>query len=75
MVRDVILHARRRVHALVRLLAGDYPNARKLGTDRLFTIDELVDIVCNIAGAMLTWVLDSLEGLEEPCGGRRASKV
>jgi nucleoside-diphosphate-sugar epimerase len=34
-------------------MRSDYPHPLNLGTDRLVTIDELVDIVCRIAGKRL----------------------
>jgi GDP-D-mannose 3', 5'-epimerase len=41
------------VEGLIRLMASDYPQALNLGTDRLVTIDELVDLVSAIAGKKL----------------------
>jgi GDP-D-mannose 3',5'-epimerase len=41
------------VEGLMRLMASDYHEALNLGTDRLVTINELVDIVCGIAGKAL----------------------
>lgn len=41
------------VEGLIRLMASDYPHALNLGTDRLVTIDELVDLVSAIAGKKL----------------------
>ncbi|TME35131.1 MAG: NAD-dependent epimerase/dehydratase family protein [Chloroflexi bacterium] len=38
------------VEGIYRLMRGDYPHPLNLGTDRLVTIDELVDIVAMIAG-------------------------
>ncbi len=42
------------VEGLIRLMASDYPHALNLGTDRLVTVDALVDLVCAIAGKTLT---------------------
>ena len=41
------------VEGLLRLMASDYHEALNLGTDKLVTINELVDIVCRIAGKTL----------------------
>lgn len=41
------------VEGIVRLMRSDYPNPLNLGTDRLVTIDEVVDIVAGIAGKRL----------------------
>ena len=41
------------VEGLIRLMASDYPHALNLGTDRLVTIDELVDLVSAVAGKRL----------------------
>jgi nucleoside-diphosphate-sugar epimerase len=38
------------VEGIFRLMRSDYPHPLNLGTDRLVTINELVDIVCGIAG-------------------------
>ena len=38
------------VEGIYRLMRSDYPHPLNLGTDRLVTIDELVDIVATIAG-------------------------
>lgn len=38
------------VEGLLRLMASDYPEPLNLGTDRLVTINGLVDLVCRIAG-------------------------
>jgi GDP-D-mannose 3', 5'-epimerase len=42
------------VEGLIRIMASEYRDALNLGTDELVTINELVDIVCNIAGKRLT---------------------
>jgi GDP-D-mannose 3', 5'-epimerase len=42
------------VEGLIRIMASDYCDALNLGTDELVTIDELVDLVCEIAGKRLT---------------------
>jgi nucleoside-diphosphate-sugar epimerase len=42
------------VEGLLRLMASDYHGPLNLGTDRLVTINELVDMVCAIAGKNLT---------------------
>ena len=41
------------VEGLVRLMRSDYREPLNLGRDRLVTIDQLVDIVCGIAGKKL----------------------
>ncbi len=41
------------VEGIYRLMRSDYAEPLNLGTDRLVTIDELVDIVCRIAGKRL----------------------
>jgi GDP-D-mannose 3',5'-epimerase len=42
------------VEGLVRLMASDHHEALNLGTDRLVTINELVDLVAKVAGKRLT---------------------
>ena len=42
------------VEGLLRLMASDYSEPLNLGTDRLVTINELVDMVCQVAGKHLT---------------------
>jgi GDP-D-mannose 3',5'-epimerase len=41
------------VEGLVRIMASDYGDALNLGTDELVTIDQLVDLVSEIAGKQL----------------------
>jgi GDP-D-mannose 3',5'-epimerase len=41
------------VEGLVRLMACECPDPLNLGSDRMVTVDELVDIVCRIAGVQL----------------------
>jgi nucleoside-diphosphate-sugar epimerase len=41
------------VEGLVRLMNSDYRDPLNLGTDELVTIDELVDLVCEVAGKNL----------------------
>ena len=41
------------VEGLVRIMASDYRDALNLGTDELVTIDQLVDLVCEVAGKRL----------------------
>jgi len=41
------------VEGLVRLMASEYREPLNLGTDRLISINGLVDLVCNIAGKQL----------------------
>ncbi len=41
------------VEGLIRLMASDYREPLNLGTDRLVTINELVDLVCGVAGKSL----------------------
>ena len=54
------------VEGLMRLMASDFRQALNLGTDRLVTIDELVDIVSRIAGKRLL----RLHDLSKPQGVR-----
>jgi nucleoside-diphosphate-sugar epimerase len=42
------------VEGLLRLMASDYHEPLNLGTDRLVTINELVDMVCVVASMKLT---------------------
>ncbi len=42
------------VEGLLRLMAGDYSEPLNLGTDRLVTINQLIDLVSNVAGKRLT---------------------
>jgi GDP-D-mannose 3',5'-epimerase len=42
------------VEGLVRLMASDYHNPLNLGTDRLVTINQLVDLVSKVANKRLT---------------------
>jgi GDP-D-mannose 3', 5'-epimerase len=42
------------VEGLLRIMAGSYSNALNLGTDQLVTVDELIDLVCAVAGKRLT---------------------
>jgi len=37
------------VEGLLRLMASNYPEPLNLGTDRLISVNELVDLVCKIA--------------------------
>jgi GDP-D-mannose 3',5'-epimerase len=41
------------VEGLIRIMACDYRDALNLGTDELVTIDQLVDLVCEVAGKRL----------------------
>ena len=41
------------VEGLVRLMASDYSEPLNLGTDRLVTINQLIDLVSNVAGKRL----------------------
>jgi GDP-D-mannose 3', 5'-epimerase len=41
------------VEGLLRLMASDYREPLNMGTDRLISINELVDLVCEIAGKRL----------------------
>jgi GDP-D-mannose 3', 5'-epimerase len=41
------------VEGLVRLIASDYHDPLNLGTDRLVTVNELVDLVCSVSGKRL----------------------
>lgn len=41
------------VEGLLRLMASDYHEPLNMGTDRLISINELVDLVCEIAGKRL----------------------
>jgi nucleoside-diphosphate-sugar epimerase len=42
------------VEGLTRITASSYREALNLGTDQLFTIDDLVDLVAKIAGKRVT---------------------
>jgi GDP-D-mannose 3',5'-epimerase len=42
------------VEGLIRIMASDYRDALNLGTDELVTIDQLVDLVSEVAGKRLT---------------------
>lgn len=42
------------VEGLMRIMSSNYHDALNLGTDELVTIDQLVDIVCQVAGKRLT---------------------
>jgi nucleoside-diphosphate-sugar epimerase len=41
------------LEGMLRLMASDFGDALNLGTDRLVTVDELIDIVSTIAGKKL----------------------
>jgi len=41
------------VAGLIRLMASDYAEPLNLGTDRLVTINELIDLVSDVAGKKL----------------------
>ena len=41
------------LEGIYRLMQSDYQHPLNLGTDRLVTIDELVDIICGVAGKSL----------------------
>ena len=42
------------IEGLIRIMASDCHGALNLGTDELVTIDQLVDLVCEVAGKRLT---------------------
>jgi GDP-D-mannose 3', 5'-epimerase len=42
------------VEGLVRIMSSDYRDALNLGTDELVTINQLVDLVCEVAGKRLS---------------------
>jgi nucleoside-diphosphate-sugar epimerase len=42
------------VEGLVRIMASDYHDALNLGTDELVTIDQLVELIADIAGKRIT---------------------
>jgi len=42
------------VEGLLRLMAGDYREPLNLGTEEMVSVDQLVDIVCSIAGKRLS---------------------
>lgn len=46
------------VEGLIRLMNSDHHEPLNLGTDRLIAVDELVDIICKIAGKKLTKIHD-----------------
>jgi len=54
------------VEGLIRLMASEYRAPLNLGTEELVTIDQLVDIVCEIAGKRL----HKVHALEKPQGVR-----
>jgi GDP-D-mannose 3',5'-epimerase len=54
------------VEGVMRLMASDYRSPLNLGTDEIVTIDELVDMVCEVAGKKLRKVHD----LSKPQGVR-----
>jgi nucleoside-diphosphate-sugar epimerase len=54
------------IEGLIRLMASDHRDALNLGTDRMVTIDGLVNIVSHIAGKRLT----KLHDLSKPQGVR-----
>jgi nucleoside-diphosphate-sugar epimerase len=54
------------VEGVYRLMRSDYRKPLNLGTDRLVTIDQLVDIISQIAGKVLT----KHHNLEGPQGVR-----
>jgi len=54
------------VEGLVRLMASDYGEPLNLGNDRLISINDLVDLVCKIAGKQLVKRYD----LNKPQGVR-----
>jgi GDP-D-mannose 3',5'-epimerase len=41
------------VEGLIRIMQSDHREPLNLGTDRLVTVDELVDLICGIAGKQL----------------------
>lgn len=47
------------VEGIWRIMQSDYPRPLNLGTDVLISVDDLVDIVCRIAGKTLTKVHDT----------------
>jgi GDP-D-mannose 3', 5'-epimerase len=53
------------VEGIHRILLSDHPEPLNLGTDRLITINDLVDLVCEIAGKRLKkrHVLDKPQGV------------
>lgn len=54
------------VEGLIRLMASDHREPLNLGTDRMVSINELVDMICDIAGKKLEKVHD----LNKPQGVR-----
>ncbi|HUI84622.1 MAG TPA: NAD-dependent epimerase/dehydratase family protein [Candidatus Binatia bacterium] len=42
------------LEGLLRLMAGDYREPLNLGTEEMVSVDELVDLVCDIAGKTVT---------------------
>jgi nucleoside-diphosphate-sugar epimerase len=54
------------VEGLIRLMASEYRAPLNLGTEELVTIDQLVDMVCEIAGKRL----HKVHALEKPQGVR-----
>ena len=54
------------VEGLIRIMASNYHDALNLGTEELVTIDQLVDLVCEVAGKQLR----KCHNLEGPQGVR-----
>ncbi len=54
------------VEGLMRIMASNYREPLNLGTDRLISVNELVDLICEIAGKQLKKVHD----LSKPQGVR-----
>ena len=54
------------IEGLIRLMASEYRAPLNLGTEELVTIDQLVDMVCEIAGKRL----HKVHALEKPQGVR-----
>jgi GDP-D-mannose 3',5'-epimerase len=54
------------VEGLIRIMASDYCDALNLGTDELVTIDQLVDLVADVAGKRIT----KIHNLQGPQGVR-----
>jgi len=54
------------IEGLIRIMASDCHEALNLGTDELVTIDQLVDLVCEVGGKHLT----KRHNLEGPQGVR-----
>ena len=54
------------IEGLIRLMASDYDSPLNLGTEEMVSVDELVDMICKIAGKRL----HKVHALDKPQGVR-----